>query len=361
MRPSDIINLIDQPFHVNQKGRKWPDGLCTASVSSTYSFSTTFQTRHTVVTILLFAGKTVSLTAVDGNGVVLAWHGDNKSTFTHDQVANVDGRVFFPTRDSPVYWRPVSIGMTVVVNGQPGQGVNDGWFVASRFSTNSINWGVAMQEDLTQPVYDEEAVALSTVSQTRIKIKPGDIFPVFVPDIRKSPNMQVGAIKDLNNAIFKLNPTSKRNEFIPNKYFTFENNKYISNYSPSIRSYQFKYIHYNNESTKVINNLKLLVPLNGRQFESPSIKINAPDTFDCIALNLYVSRESIITLSSVCHQELLYSDDIARRYNYEPGWTLPNGWMDAYLSVVSEDFKTPFYLTQILKDRYYDINISLYS
>lgn len=359
--------------------RKWPDGLCTSSVGITQTKISTINSSSRLLRVVFFPGRQNWLLVQSFDGTVLACHGDDHDVFTVTKQfvqnpTNTAGEFAFAVNydnTSPNNWRPVSYGLHICTSPQ----TDAGWYTAKRIPTADMDYSVVVNNNILLPDMTAEEYSKSYYSSSRIRIKAMDIFPLESPNIGHFNNRGTvaGPVKELNNATFVLNPVTKRNEFSKNRTVFL---RYPENYSAinniSCRTYNNKTPKPENEQSFVLSNLvlfsnKYYIDINGLPQDLISTD---PDftretllqtAFDTIVVYLFPDGDTLFTITTKVHQELLYKDNNGFRRNYTPAWYAYPPIMNSYLSYVSSFFKTPYIITTIEPDNLKDSHSSYFS
>jgi hypothetical protein len=363
MNKTIVFQSLEQPFLLDNRERKWPDGLASSSVSQRRKTTTviTGNPARRPSVLVFFPGRQNWLYAVDDNDNIVAHHNDSKDKiFTVDMQSHqfldpvtseliTEQVVLSPQRRAPIHWRPVAYGMTLSTNVKNGVGTgkNGGWFAAARFSTPEMEFDtiVSNNTDDTGNYPPSEANALTTNVYNRYLIQTGDVTPhQKVPSflrLNNSPSFMVGELSHLNNAIFKLNNTSGRNEFIENrqevfsapKYFTFQNFWVKVYYGPISQKYSVNF----QPGMGIYRPIPPFALPPDAYHDRKYVERKVSRNFDTIVLYLFCDEEVQVNVSCSVHREFLYldsldpSDPTNRPMYYSKGWYIPKDDLGEYI------------------------------
>lgn len=359
--------------------RKWPDGLCTSSVGVTHAKVSTFNSSSKALRLIFFPGRQNWLIVQTHDGTVLAAHGDDKNIFSvtkqfKQTVDTTQGEFVFSVNYdnvSPNNWRPVSYGLHICTSAQ----ANSGWYIAKRVPTADLDFDLAVNSNINAPDMSDAEYAKTYLSPSRIKIKALDVFPSEDPDFTRfdTKGSAVGSVGSLGDAYFVLNPVTKKNEFTKNRTLYLQ---YPLNYGAvtpiTCMSHTGGPSTPANEQPFVLGNLALLSnqyyvdqfnTLQKLYSMDPEFtkKTLLQEAFDSIVVYLFPDEETLFTVTTKIHQELLYSDSTPFRRDYTPAWYAYPPIMNSYLSYVSSFFKIPYIVTTITKDKLIDSHSTYFS
>lgn len=376
---ANLLFNLTNPFTQYKKERKWPDGNTSPSTTFKFRQSTTFVVKNQPVEIFFFPGRKNWCTAVDANGAIVFNHSDKHYYYDFDIIKYTDTYyVTLPKRETPAKWRPVCYGYTVTTTPKGGgAGENAGWYVAQRLPPRAIAYGYVIRSNLLQ---DEQTPAELTQSKNGYSVQyiENNVIPstyennllnwYYHFNIDKQAETQIGELTDLNRGYFKLNPISKKNDYINNE------KEIIGAAYPQqafdLLASDITILTHTGRPKAAVNqtgyspiNLKKIMYDRRAYNNWNKGTTHVSRAFDVIVLRIYAQEDTKITVLSDITQEIvnpIYGKDALVDMYTAPVY-VPLHILDGYVAYCSTYYKLPFTQTYFEESEVVDANTLVYS